>query len=248
MSNYFIKSVLAFGAFLCFGKTYSQVGIGTTNPDASSILEIQSGDSGLLIPRIALTDTDDVSTIASPATGLIIYNTAVASDVVAGFYFFDGTKWERLSTGSETYRSYAEVYRTSGSQNFNSGQSIKFGDESFAEGITIGSNGNYAEVSVAGVYRVSYDVTVYYNESGPVGSPFDFSLFIQIDSTPVEGSYSYGTLSEGETITLSKSKLIHVNEDERIYVYPSMSENDLKVQSEGILSGTSIIVELVDAD
>ena len=33
--------------------TYSQVGIGTTTPDASAILDITSTNKGLLLPRLA---------------------------------------------------------------------------------------------------------------------------------------------------------------------------------------------------
>ena len=48
------------------------VGIGTLNPDASSILELSSINKGLLIPRLTTTQRDGIS---SPATGLIIFNT-----------------------------------------------------------------------------------------------------------------------------------------------------------------------------
>ena len=57
----------------------NNVGIGTNTPDASAILELQSNDKGFLIPR---TDTTLVTT---PATGLLIYQTANNT-----FYYFDG--------------------------------------------------------------------------------------------------------------------------------------------------------------
>lgn len=76
-------------------KMYGQVGIGTTNPSSSAALDINSTNSGLLIPRVNLTSTTDVVTVASPATSLLIYNTATVSDVVPGFYYWD-TKWNLL--------------------------------------------------------------------------------------------------------------------------------------------------------
>lgn len=76
-------------------KIHSQVGIGTTNPSASSALDINSTNSGLLIPRIGLTSTTDVQTIPNPATSLLVYNTATISDIVPGFYYWD-TKWNSL--------------------------------------------------------------------------------------------------------------------------------------------------------
>ncbi|MFH1321236.1 MAG: hypothetical protein ABII90_11385 [Bacteroidota bacterium] len=61
---------------------YSQVGIGTTTPDASAILELQSTDKGILIPR---SDTDS---IAVPSIGLLIYQITDNK-----FYYFNGTIW-----------------------------------------------------------------------------------------------------------------------------------------------------------
>jgi len=52
--------------------TYSQVGIGTTTPDASAILDITSTNKGLLLPRLA------AGSITNPATGLIIFNTTTS--------------------------------------------------------------------------------------------------------------------------------------------------------------------------
>ncbi len=80
---------------------FSQVGIGTTNPSSSSALDINSTNSGLLIPRVNLTSTTDVVTIPSPATSVLVYNRATTSDVVPGFYFWD-TKWNLLQDSKTT--------------------------------------------------------------------------------------------------------------------------------------------------
>ncbi len=56
-------------------------------PDASAGLDVNFTDKGLLIPRVALTSTNNASPITSPATGLLVYNTATVSDVTPGFYF-----------------------------------------------------------------------------------------------------------------------------------------------------------------
>src|SRR6185295_19051568 len=53
---------------------YSQnVGIGTTTPDNSAILEIKSGTKGLLIPRMS---TAAIAAIVNPAKGLLVLDTA----------------------------------------------------------------------------------------------------------------------------------------------------------------------------
>ena len=79
---------------------FSQVGIGIATPAASAQLDVSSTTKGFLPPRVTLTGTADVSTIASPATGLFVYNTATAgvspSNVTAGLYYYDGSKWQRI--------------------------------------------------------------------------------------------------------------------------------------------------------
>ena len=87
---------------LCFvflnGK--AQTGIGTTTPSASAKLEIYATNKGFLPPRIVLTAATDEITFPSPATGLLIYNTSTAgtspNNVVPGYYYYDGSKWQRL--------------------------------------------------------------------------------------------------------------------------------------------------------
>ncbi|AYZ35809.1 hypothetical protein EGY07_09620 [Chryseobacterium indologenes] len=41
----------------------AQVGINTTTPDPSSVLDVSGFDKGILIPRIALTGSLDTTTI-----------------------------------------------------------------------------------------------------------------------------------------------------------------------------------------
>lgn len=78
----------------------AQTGIGTTTPHTSAKLEVAATDKGFLPPRISLTGMLDVTTIPSPATGLVIYNTVAAgvtpNNVVPGYYYWDGTKWNGL--------------------------------------------------------------------------------------------------------------------------------------------------------
>ncbi|KQT26159.1 hypothetical protein ASG22_05680 [Chryseobacterium sp. Leaf405] len=53
----------------------AQIGIGTNNPDQSSIMELSSSNKGFLPPRVALTSATDASTIPNPANGLVVFNT-----------------------------------------------------------------------------------------------------------------------------------------------------------------------------
>jgi len=96
-----ILSLLVFTAIFTYTTTtQAQVGIGTNSPGASAQLEISSSSKGFLPPRVTLTGTADATTIASPATGLMVYNTATAgtspSNVTPGIYYYDGAKWQRV--------------------------------------------------------------------------------------------------------------------------------------------------------
>ena len=71
----------------------AQVGIGTTTPDESSILEVSSSTKGLLTPRMTETQKNAID---DPATGLLIYQL----DVQDGFWYFDGIQW--LFLGGES--------------------------------------------------------------------------------------------------------------------------------------------------
>jgi len=75
--------------------------IGTNTPDASAQLEIAAPSKGLLPPRIALQSITDITTIVSPAAGLLVYNTATAgaapNNVIPGYYFYTGNNWLRIS-------------------------------------------------------------------------------------------------------------------------------------------------------
>ena len=98
--------------FTCcaLAKASAQTGIGTTTPNASAKLEIASSTQGFLPPRLLLTGTTDITTIknsagnsVTPATGLLVYNTATtsnaANNVVPGYYYWNGTSWIQIANG-----------------------------------------------------------------------------------------------------------------------------------------------------
>ncbi len=96
---------------LSFSKINAQnVGIGTTSPNASAKLELSDANRGFLPPRVALVATNNTTTpVASPATGLMVYNTATAGSgtnaVSPGFYYFDGSNWVKYLSGTQAWQS-----------------------------------------------------------------------------------------------------------------------------------------------
>jgi hypothetical protein len=66
----------------------SQSGINTTTPDQSAILDVFSTNKGFLPPRLT---TSQRNAIATPAAGLMIYNTTVnCLQWYNGTYWYDG--------------------------------------------------------------------------------------------------------------------------------------------------------------
>ena len=103
------KKILALAILLMFlhVRTLAQnVGINDdgSQPDNSAMLHIKSANKGLLIPQIALTGVNDVTSIPSPATSLLVYNTTIGSGLTAGYYYNSGTPtapvWTALTTTS----------------------------------------------------------------------------------------------------------------------------------------------------
>ena len=72
--------------------TSAQVGIGTTNPDSSAILDISSTNGGLLLPRMTSIQRTD---ILNPATGLLVYDTDLQA-----FFFYENDSWVQLNTST----------------------------------------------------------------------------------------------------------------------------------------------------
>jgi hypothetical protein len=79
--------LLALGVGLHAHNAVAQtnVGIGTTTPAASAILDLTSTSMGFLTPRMT---TANKLAITSPATGLLVYDNTLNT-----FYYYNGTAW-----------------------------------------------------------------------------------------------------------------------------------------------------------
>ena len=103
--HFFLLSTISFTTFA------QNVAINSTGvaPAASAMLDVASTSSGLLIPRVALTAINLAGPITTPATSLLVYNTATANTGVAlppnnispGYYYWNSTNWVRV-VGSNT--------------------------------------------------------------------------------------------------------------------------------------------------
>lgn len=91
---------LTISSFLNFNLLFCQVGIGTTTPDPSSVLDIKSSSKGVLLPSIALTSMTDNISIFNPVNGLLIWNNGLGGLTDTGFYYWNSQKWNRISTST----------------------------------------------------------------------------------------------------------------------------------------------------
>lgn len=105
------KNVSGFCLFLFVFATQqllAQVGINTTTP--RGVVEMASNNSGVLLPRVALTSADSANPVinlqdgGTPIEGTIVYNTATAgigtNSITPGLYMWGGTSWQRFGTTS----------------------------------------------------------------------------------------------------------------------------------------------------
>lgn len=74
--------------------------------DASAMLDVSTTSKGVLVPRMT---TAQKRAIASPATGLLVYQT----DSTAGFYYYDGSSWPLIGGASSSGTPAATVLNSS---------------------------------------------------------------------------------------------------------------------------------------
>ncbi len=85
MKNFFsVLLILSIAATL---QAQQGVGIGTTNPHASAILELNSTTKGLLLPRMTTSQRTGIGAVG----GLVVYDTDYKE-----FYQHDGVSWRKL--------------------------------------------------------------------------------------------------------------------------------------------------------
>ncbi len=61
-----MKKLILLTLTFCYSIiSFSQVGIGTSEPNASSQLEVKADDKGVLLPQVALQSTTDNNTISN---------------------------------------------------------------------------------------------------------------------------------------------------------------------------------------
>lgn len=84
----------------------------STTMNSDAIIQMDSDNKGLLLPRIALTGANKVAPLTAHTAGMVIYNTAtvtasgtgasVIEAVTPGYYYNNGTKWVKIANTDGT--------------------------------------------------------------------------------------------------------------------------------------------------
>lgn len=109
--------LIIFLAFVCIQSVRGQMRFGisdTLNP--SAILQVDTGTGirkGLLLPRVALKSTNDFAPLGAHIAGMVVYNSVTAglapNQVFPGYYFNDGTQWNRILSEKEIARAWLDA-------------------------------------------------------------------------------------------------------------------------------------------
>jgi N-acetylneuraminic acid mutarotase len=91
---FFLLPIVLFG---------QNVGIGTTSPHSSAVVEISSNNKGILLPQISLANINLATPLSSPATSLLVYNTnaSVVGGAGVGYYSWNGSQWKKIILDGE---------------------------------------------------------------------------------------------------------------------------------------------------
>lgn len=104
MKKTFLLTAVAFATAPQFIQAQSvKIGSNPATINTNSILELESTNQGLLLPRVALTGTANTAPLTAHVAGMTVYNTASAGNVTPGFYFNDGTKWVRVAATNNVW-------------------------------------------------------------------------------------------------------------------------------------------------
>lgn len=102
MSNRYLLFFLIFLFLSGVASAQVKVGDNPTIINSNSVLEIESANQGLLMPRLALITSANPAPLTMHIAGMTVYNTATINDLTPGFYYNDGTKWVKLAKNFTT--------------------------------------------------------------------------------------------------------------------------------------------------
>ncbi|WP_315815665.1 BclA C-terminal domain-containing protein [Paraflavitalea speifideaquila] len=139
----------------------AQVGIGTTTPNPSAALDVQSTTKGILLPRMTAAQR---TAIPVPADGLIVYQT----DAISGLWMFISGAWIRLTNTSDLTAISFGASTAFASNTTGAVIAVILGgtivplpsNQSLGANITVNGANTIFTATQAGRYKISYGVNM----------------------------------------------------------------------------------------
>ncbi|MDB9899821.1 hypothetical protein OAC85_02720 [Flavobacteriaceae bacterium] len=199
-NNFILKIFLLFCFFSNLEVLHAQVGLGTNAPTASAILDLDSPTQGFLPPRMT---QEQMSAIASPAAGLVVYCNDCTPQ--PGPYYYNGTDFVHFGTGSGLFKllnlDCAAATNTGALYALYSAV-----DTNFEIPFTVSEGGQFNQVTVASTGVLGLEATVF---SGNLPSASTGDLFVNISGTPTSvGTATFPFSFGGLGCTLARTVLV----------------------------------------
>jgi len=200
------RNLIILAAFILASTMFAQaqVGIGTTTPNASAALDVQSTTRGVLLPR--MTSAQRIA-IATPADGLIVYQT----DAISGLWMRISGAWVRLTSANDLYGSSTGfAANTSGTviAVVLGGTPVPLPNaQSLGSNVTVNGANNTFTVTQAGRYRLAYGINL------TAGLLVDAQLVINGVANPattVSPTLAVSRLSAEAIVTLTAGSTIQL--------------------------------------
>ena len=166
MKKIFLFSLIT---FITITSSFAQnvaINADASLPNSSAMLDVKSTSKGMLIPRVALTGTADATTISSPATSLMVYNTATAGSgttaVIPGYYYWAGS-WVRMVGQKGGAVSYQDFYALMPSDNFATvpfNGAIEFPQTAVSNSIITRISPSAFNLPDIGTYEISFQASI----------------------------------------------------------------------------------------
>lgn len=213
----------------------AQVGVGTTTPDESSILDIVSTDKGLLVPRLTNAQRD---AIVNPAKGLLIFNSDAEefqfnsnSPATPIWVAFSLTTTSASSPGQSVKYSNTD---TTTNVNSTSGinlpiiSSINWNDN---PGLYNVDTGNHAiTISETGRYRIVVNTSII-RASGAARTAPEIRLSVNGSKVGAYASTAYARNNSGHNETS-----LHINEVIEVSAGDVISVHVIRSASNGVVN------------
>ena len=229
-----MKYKILFSILFCYTiVAKAQVGIGTTSPNASAMLDITANNKGVLIPRVTTTQrTDDIT---SPALGLLVYDTTTQS-----FWHYNSTKWVE---GSGKAHKFVDGTTTKADAVFTAGK-VGIGTEDPQETLHVIGN-----ILASSSTTPDYVFQNYYKTSYSLKKEYQFLSLDEIETFVINNNHlpgvpSYKEIKKQGGITLNRATEINLEKIEELFLHTIEQQKKIN-QQEKELKELKVVLQLL---